>query len=234
MEAQDWTEGEILPCARCGYDVGKTAFPDDCPECGYPIWATYWELAVLYGEQDLDTDDPAEEVPEEFVRINEITGHKIFAVWVLQMSLEDLRPGDAIDDVEHHVSAAELCESLNRRLLRLGADAGYRCAVNLDLSDPQRVGELVFAMVEVGLLRAREEDLPSDFDVIMPASWWFENHRRHLLQHRLQRWPLANLCLGWTKIWWWVRDADIPMQAKKQMNEHWLSLRGTTPLQSTE
>lgn len=213
MEPLDLEGGESVPfpCARCDYDIGMTDFHSVCPECGCDVWITYWGVASDVDHYEFDFDWVSEDVRERLSIICQASGHPTFSVWFVEMAIEDLRRQEAGDAVEYQVSAEELCESLYRQLWGLGPDTGYRAAVSLNLDDPVRISDLVFAMVENGALVAQPGDGPEDFQKMLPALFWFENRRRWQKIQSWKGWP----CGGWwakRKIQRW-RNQDKKLQS---------------------
>lgn len=209
-----------IPCTRCSYDVSMTSLVGECPECGFEVWKSYWGFASFHHYLGYPFDELPDELGESIEKATQATGHPGLALWFIQMALEDIRPENHDSETLHHVSAYELCGALFRRFAELGNDSGYQAAVMLDLALPVRIGELVFSMVDAGLIHQSEEDSLEDFELIVPATYWFECRRRHEIYRRLQGGRWSGLSCRWVEFWWWLRDVDRSQAGRQLLQQY--------------
>ena len=204
-----------LACHRCGTihqspdDLGRS-----CDGCETPLWNSYFRIMAQAGELEVWIESWEEPYAQMVQCVVLRTGHPLAAVWALQQVMSKIDRDAGYPEALPHVRGAELCLAVYRWFAVAGVHAGYRCCRAADMHTARRLKELVYAMVDEGLLATSAEDSPADFAGVIPAWLWFRNRRRRGVVRRVQRiWGGAVWRRG-CRIWWWVVDLSLDSRTR--------------------
>jgi hypothetical protein len=208
-----------LQCAKCDYPLASFSIENHCPECGYPQWATAWNLSWYQQDFDLYLSTLADAQAVVLREINSVTGHSHLAVGLLQVCLEHVAPRqDSVEPIRH-VTAAQVVEGLYAMFYEIGYRRGYEACRSLNLHTASKIGDLVVAMVDRGLVRPAESDHRSDFDSLLPAKEWFKRKRRCEIIVDLHRRVGGEILAICYRVGWRIRDIGEPRAFRRRMRD---------------
>lgn len=220
-----------LACTYCGCHFFNAGNLDDCPSCRKPVWHTLILEAKKNRDDTVCSPPGGEEWNARIKQASSESGHSELAVLLLLIFIERHRlkstvlkqAGEGIDSPQH-LWAIELVELIYSNFRELGHGRGYLWLIDLGLNRPQKIGLLVYAMVDAGLINASIEDRQEDFNEALLAVHWFENCRRLRCVKRWRNLPGGRLWVAlWKRRWRWY-DSELDARTRGLIEEHWARL----------
>jgi uncharacterized repeat protein (TIGR04138 family) len=168
------------PCLQCGYNLRALAVTARCPECGYPALRGVLRAAVVAEGRARDGVHIVRRATELVARLLRRNVDSVRFVRRACLAAIEREP-DATSNagVPRAAGARAVCErlrdlALEHYLSREEATATFRFW-RIDRSED--VGEIVFALVEIGLLAASKDDSRDDFNGLFTIGELFSPDR---------------------------------------------------------
>jgi uncharacterized repeat protein (TIGR04138 family) len=164
-----------LSCNECGYNLRTRPVQGVCPECGHPVLKSL--KAVPPGENEELDDVLHAHRRKQFEPIAEKAGCTVDAVQLVRDVCHHAAAQPAsIEQGMRHASARQICEALRKHVHFYFDDAkeGKELLAEWGIRTSEDVGRIVFTMVEAKWMKARPEDLQSDFSGLFTLDTLFD------------------------------------------------------------
>jgi uncharacterized repeat protein (TIGR04138 family) len=173
---QTFTLDHDVSCLKCRYNLRTQPATARCPECGYPVLRSYVHHKAIDGGSHLA---PGEVAPLTAVRVlSQLLGRNVdsiaFVLTAYRRASAKSMPRNIFKRAQ--VDAKMICDSIRDYALEHygSREVALETLRFWKLEKSEDVGKIVFALVEVGVLTAEEDDLMHDFDGLFTLETLFD------------------------------------------------------------
>jgi uncharacterized repeat protein (TIGR04138 family) len=172
------------PCLQCGYNLRGLAVTARCPECGYPALRGVVRASVVSDGRPRDGVHAVRRATELVARLLQRNVDSIrFVHRACLAAIKQERRATSQTAMPQAPGAQAVCEHLRNLALEhyMSRDEAVATLRFWRIERSEDVGEIVFALVEIGLLGASADDSRGDFDGLFRLEQFFPPPQQPLL-----------------------------------------------------